>query len=91
MRFPASVGFVSFRLDTGGGAQRYTHLAPEYQEWAIVALNSYGHNLGTLGLGGAENGIPETQKPPEIRGFLMVEPDGLEPTTSTLPALRSPN
>jgi len=29
--------------------QRYAHLAPDYQERAIKALNNYGHNLGTAG------------------------------------------
>jgi integrase len=28
--------------------QRYAHLAPDYQCRAIEALNSYGHNLGTV-------------------------------------------
>ncbi len=28
--------------------QRYAHLAPDYQSRAIEALNSYGHNLGTV-------------------------------------------
>jgi integrase len=27
--------------------QRYAHLAPDYQEKAIQALNEVGHNLGT--------------------------------------------
>lgn len=27
--------------------QRYAHLAPDYQDKAIQALNAYGHNLGT--------------------------------------------
>lgn len=27
--------------------QRYAHLAPDYQERAIQALNDFGHNLGT--------------------------------------------
>jgi len=71
--------------------QRYSHIAPEYQERAIVALNTYGHNLGTLGLENSEIDNPETQKPLVSQGFLMVEPNGIEPMTSTLPALRSPN
>ena len=28
--------------------QRYAHLAPDFQERAIAALNVYGHNLGTM-------------------------------------------
>ena len=39
--------------------QRYSHLAPEYQERAIAALNHYGHNLGTLGIGNSQKGIPQ--------------------------------
>ncbi|MCB2101706.1 MAG: site-specific integrase [Rhodobacterales bacterium] len=29
--------------------QRYAHLAPDYQERAIAALNGIGHDLGTIG------------------------------------------
>ena len=28
--------------------QRYAHLAPDYQERAMQALDSFGHNLGTV-------------------------------------------
>ena len=28
--------------------QRYAHLAPDYQDRAIIALNALGHNLGTV-------------------------------------------
>ncbi len=72
--------------------QRYSHLAPEFQERAIVALNSYGHDLGTLGLESPkEDETPNGQNPKVSLGVLMVEPIGIEPTTSTLPVLRSPN
>ena len=65
--------------------QRYAHLAPEFQERALVALNRYGHDLGTLGLQDLGEETPKTQKPPVSRGFLMVEPRGIEPLTSTMP------
>jgi integrase len=28
--------------------QRYAHLAPDYQDKAINALNAFGHNMGTV-------------------------------------------
>jgi len=72
--------------------QRYSHLAPEFQERAIVALNSYGHDLGTLGLESPkEDETLDGQNPKVSLGVLMVEPRGIEPLTSTLPVLRSPN
>ena len=75
--------------------QRYSHLAPEFQERAIVALNSYGHDLGTLGIESPkEDETHNGQNPKVSLGVLpknLVEPIGIEPTTSTLPVLRSPN
>jgi len=71
--------------------QRYSHLAPEYQERAIAALNRYGHNLGTLGIEVPEGENPENQNPLIPQGVVMVEPIGIEPTTSSLRTTRSPN
>ncbi len=65
--------------------QRYAHLAPEFQERAIVALNRYGHNLGTLGLECSEGKTRKGQNPLVSQGVLMVEPRGIEPLTSTMP------
>ncbi|MBL4691599.1 MAG: tyrosine-type recombinase/integrase [Rhodospirillales bacterium] len=65
--------------------QRYAHLAPEFQERAIVALNRYGHDLGTLGLDGPDGETQKQQNPKVSLGVMMVEPDGIEPTTSTMP------
>jgi integrase len=62
--------------------QRYAHLAPEYQERAIIALNRYGHNLGTLGLDGPETGIPNKRNPLDSQGVKMVGTAGIEPATS---------
>ena len=28
--------------------QRYSHLAPDYQERAVNVLNGFGHNIGTM-------------------------------------------
>ena len=65
--------------------QRYAHLAPEYQERAIIALNRYGgRNLGTLGLSAPSLDIPEDLNPLGSQRVAMVEPRGIEPLTSTL-------
>ena len=71
--------------------QRYSHLAPEYQERAIAALNRYGHNLGTAGLKPVMPEIPEEEIFPVFQMVKMVEPIGIEPTTSSLRTTRSPN
>ena len=71
--------------------QRYSHLGPEFQERAIVALNRYGHNLGTVDLQSLNDETPKRHNPLVSQGVMMVEPIGIEPTTSTLPVLRSPN
>lgn len=76
--------------------QRYAHLAPEFQERAIGALNDVvnrsddhingcWHVLGTVDefSGNRENGASEN--PLVSQGVGMVEPDGIEPTTSTMP------
>ncbi len=48
--------------------------------------------MGTLGLGSPkEEDTHNGQNPKVSLGVLMVEPIGIEPTTSTLPVLRSPN
>jgi hypothetical protein len=65
--------------------QRYAHLAPEFQERAIVALNHYGHDFVTLGLEGPKGEVQKSQNPLVSQGVGMVEPDGIEPTTSTMP------
>ncbi len=73
--------------------QRYAHLAPEFQERAIDALNSYrenaigtvGHTLGTLALKSDDFGFSPNENPLVSQGVRMVEPDGIEPTTSTMP------
>ena len=65
--------------------RRYAHLSPEFQERAIVALNRYGHTLDTVGLDGADGKIRIRQNPLVSLGVKMVEPDGIEPTTSTMP------
>ena len=76
--------------------QRYAHLAPEFQERAIGALNEvvghakdqkdgYWHVLGTVD---EESGNPENhanENPLISQGVMVVEPDGIEPTTSTMP------
>ena len=66
--------------------QRYAHLAPDYQNRAIEALNDFGHNIGTVDhdvAGGkqAQNG----QNPSVSAEVLMVEPIRIELTTSTMP------
>lgn len=38
-------------------------MAPEIQERAIVALNRYGHTLGTLGLEGPDGETRKGQNP----------------------------
>ena len=65
--------------------QRYSHLAPEFQERAIVALNRYGHNLGTVGLDDLEEDVQTKQNPLEFQRVRLVEPRGIEPLTSTMP------
>ncbi len=65
--------------------QRYSHLAPEYQERAIEALNKYGHDLVTLPAND-QNGLKlENEKPPENRGLEMVPSGGIEPPAPSLP------
>ena len=65
--------------------QRYAHLAPEFQERAIVALNRYGHDLGSLGLEGTDEDARKGRNPLGFQGVSMVEPWGIEPQTSTMP------
>ena len=76
--------------------QRYAHLAPEFQERAIGALNDvvgrakdqkdgYWHVLDTVD---EKSGNPENyanENPLISQGVMVVEPDGIEPTTSTMP------
>jgi len=54
--------------------QRYAHLAPEYQERAIEALNGFGHNLGTM-----DSNEPALITPKSLKG--MVGATGIEPVT----------
>jgi len=66
--------------------QRYAHLAPDYQNRAIEALNSLSHNFGTVGQNACEDDTPQTRQNPLVsQGVLMVEPSGIEPLTSTMP------
>ena len=73
--------------------QRYAHLAPGYQDRAIEALNAYGweaknrwYDLGTIDADAITEDIAQKEQNPLIsQGVLMVEPDGIEPTTSTMP------
>ncbi len=65
--------------------QRYSHLAPEFQERAIIALNRYGHDLGTLGFEGMNEKTQKERNPLVSQGVSMVEPWGIEPQTSTMP------
>jgi integrase len=69
--------------------QRYAHLAPEFQERAICALNAYGHDLGTVAnVGGEMKAGPKRRNHQVSLGVSMVEPDGIEPTTSKMPLLQ---
>ena len=63
---------------------RYAHLAPEYQNRAVVALNRYGHDWGTAGLKPSGEFSQKKQNPLASQGVAMVEPRGIEPLTSTL-------
>ena len=65
--------------------QRYSHLSPEFQQRAVVALNRYGHNLGTGGLKPQKPKITVKKNPLIYQGVRMVEPRGIEPLTSTMP------
>ena len=76
--------------------QRYAHLAPEFQERAISALNDvvgpakdqpggYWHVLGTIGEKSENHEMTAKENPLINQGVGMVEPDGIEPTTSTMP------
>ena len=67
--------------------QRYSHLASEFQERAIEALNKYSHNLVTLDLDGSNSDPQKHQNPLVSQGVLMVEPRGFEPLTSTMPGM----
>jgi len=72
--------------------QRYAHLAPDYQNRAIEALNNFGHSFGTVGQDEREEDTAHNgQNPLVSQGVLMVEPDGIEPTTSTMPFPRIVN
>ncbi|PCI39898.1 MAG: hypothetical protein COB46_07915 [Rhodospirillaceae bacterium] len=74
--------------------QRYAHLAPDYQNRAIEALNDLQntpqntswHNFGTIGQDvGEEDNPQKAQNPLVSQEVLMVEPSGIEPLTSTMP------
>ena len=63
-------------------------MAPEIQERAIVALNRYGHTLGTLGLEGPDGETRKGQNPLKTLVFLVVEPRGIDSLTSAMPGER---
>jgi len=76
--------------------QRYAHLAPEFQERAIGALNDVvnqskdringcWHVLGTVDGELRKQEISANENPLISQGVGLVEPDGIEPTTSTMP------
>ncbi len=76
--------------------QRYAHLAPEFQERAIGALNDVvnrsddhvngcWHVLGTVAEFSGKDGKEANENPLISQGVGVVEPDGIEPTTSTMP------
>ena len=66
--------------------QRYAHLAPDYQNRAIEALNELRHNFGTVGQNECEEDTAQKEQNPSVSARVsMVEPDGIEPTTSTMP------
>ena len=81
--------------DTRMVEKHYGHLDPDYQDEAIEVLDSC---LGGVDVslqkhlkleraskqGDGEKGQNE-QNPLVFQGVLMVEPDGIEPTTSTMP------
>ena len=76
--------------------QRYAHLAPDYQNRAIEALddlqNTPRHNIGTMGQYACEDDEPQTAQNPLVsQEVLMVEPSGIEPLTSTMPFHRIAN
>lgn len=80
--------------------QRYSHLAPEYQERAIEALNTYGespwfnpgHNLGTVAADDQNDQKLRQQKSPVNQALKMVPSGGIEPPAPSLPMTRpSPN
>ena len=66
--------------------QCYAHLAPDYQNRAIEALNELRRNFGTVDQKGCEEDTAQKEQNPSVSArVLMVEPDGIEPTTSTMP------
>jgi len=67
--------------------QCYAHLAPDYQNRAIEALNELRRNFGTVDQKGCEEDTAQKEQNPSVSArVLMVEPDGIEPTTSTMPS-----
>jgi integrase len=65
--------------------QRYAHLAPDYQDKAIKALNSFGHNLGTVGNDSSkEKETPKRRNPKVSLGVSVVGAAGIEPATPTM-------
>ena len=64
---------------------RDAQLAPEYRERAIIVLNRYGRELGGVA-SGVVGELPRLKQNPLVsQGVMMVEPDGIEPTTPTMP------
>ena len=62
--------------------QRYSHLAPDYQEGAIRVLDSRWHDLGT------EEPTDDDEETPKALKK-VVPPAGLEPATPALRMRRS--
>ena len=67
--------------------QRYAHLAPEFQERAIKALEGYGdktggHTLGTVAENVPANDLSQTAENPSVSARVsMVGATGIEPVT----------
>jgi len=69
--------------------QRYAHLAPDYQNKAIEALNDLRHNFGTVSQSESEAEPQDAQNPLISQGAMMVPPVRIELTASPLPMVRS--
>jgi len=55
--------------------QRYAHLAPDYQNRAIDALNDLRHNFGTVGQNECKDDTPKKSQNPKVSlGVVMVPP-----------------
>ena len=54
--------------------QRYAHLAPDYKNRAIEALNSLSHNFGTVGQNIEKDETHKAQNPLVSQGVVVVPP-----------------